>query len=244
MLKAVRSNPPTPSGEIREKSASSPTQPRTLAQSPITVKPEKTAMPFPSAIWPLFKAAGAQWLEDKAPRLGAALAYYTVFSLAPLLVIVIAIAGFVFGAQAAEGQLTAQIRNLVGEEGAQAIQAMVASANKPATGTLAAIAGVVMLLIGAAGLFGQLQDALDTIWEVEPKPGQGVWGFVRARFLSISMVLGTAFLLLVSLVVSAALAALGGLAGGWGSTVIGHVLDLTVRTEGQLQKDAARRTEG
>src|SRR5438105_3072177 len=157
------------------------------------------------------------------PRLGAALAYYTVFSLAPLLVIAIGLAGLVFGKEAAQGQIGAQIQNLVGEQGGKAVQAMVESASKPGTGILGSVLGIAMLLFGAAGLFGELQDALNTIWGVQPKPGRGVLGIIRDRFLSLSMVLGVAFLLLVSLVVSAALAALAGLFGDWQTSVFGHI---------------------
>jgi len=169
-----------------------------------------------------------------APRLGAALAYYTVFSIAPLLVIAIGIAGLIFGREAAQGMIASQIAHLVGEQGGEAIQTMVASANKPGVGTFGTIAGIVMLLFGAAGLFGQLQDALNTIWEVRPKEGRGVWGFIRDRFLSLTMVLGVAFLLLVSLVASSALAAVGGLLGNLQTAGVGMVLttilDLTVIT--------------
>jgi membrane protein len=148
----------------------------------------------------LFKTAGSDWIEDKASRLGAALAYYTVFSIAPLLVIAIGIAGMVFRRDAAQSQIIDQIQNLVGEEGGNAIRAMVASAGKTGSGIVGTILGIVMLLIGAAGLFGQLQDALNTIWGVQPKPGRGVWGFIQDRFLSFSMVLGMGFLLMASLI--------------------------------------------
>ena len=151
--------------------------------------------------WSVLKQAGTQWLANKAPRLGTALAYYTVFSLAPLLVIAIGIAGLIFGREAAQGQITAQVENLVGQQGGQAIQTMVESASKPGNGVLGTVLGFAMLLFGAAGLFGQLQDALNTIWGVQPKPGRGIWGFLRDRFLSFSMVLGAAFLLLVSLII-------------------------------------------
>jgi membrane protein len=185
-------------------------------------------------LWELLKDTGSEWMEDKAPRLGAALAYYTIFSLAPLLVIVIGIAGLVFGHEAAQKQMGAQVQNLVGPEGGKAVEAMVTSASKPGSGTLGTVLGIIMLLVGAAGLFTQLQDALDTVWEVEPKPGRGIWGVVKDRFLSFSMVLGVAFLLLVSLVVSAALSALVGLLGEWKTGVLGHalqvVLDLGVIT--------------
>src|SRR5262249_32661102 len=156
-------------------------------------------------------------------RLGAALAYYTIFSIAPLLVIVIAIVGLVFGREAVEGQIGQQLQDLVGEEGAHALQSMVASASKPGEGTLATVLGIMMLVVGAMGLFGQLQDALNTIWGVQPKPGRGILGFLRDRWLSFSMVLGSAFLLLVSLVVSAAMAALAGLWGDWQSSILGHL---------------------
>jgi membrane protein len=142
------------------------------------------------------------------------------------LVIVLAIAGFVFGREAAQGQLLGQIEGLVGPEGGKAIETMVAKGGtQPGSGTLATILGVIMLLVGAAGLFGQLQDALNTIWEVQPKPGRGIWGFVQDRFLSFTMVLGSAFLLLVSLVISAALAAIGGLFGDWQTGVVGQAVN-------------------
>lgn len=178
--------------------------------------------------WPVVKDAGSQWVSDKAPRLGAALAYYTVFSIAPLLVIAIAVAGLAFGREAAQGQVSQQVQHLVGKEGGEAVEAMVQSASDTGRGTVATVLGVVMLLVGAAGLFGQLQDALNTVWEVQPKPGRGVWGFVRDRFLSLSMVLGVAFLLLVSLVISAALAAVGGLFGDWQTGIIGQAVTAAV----------------
>jgi membrane protein len=159
--------------------------------------------------WGLLREAGREWLEDKAPRLGAALAYYTALSIAPLLVIAIFIAGMVFGKEAARGYLLDQIRGLVGGQGGQAIETMIAHANQPRTGSLAAALGVVTLLAGAAGVVGQLQDALDTIWEVAPKPGRGAIGFIKDRFLSLAMVLGVGFLLLVSLILSTVLTALG-----------------------------------
>lgn len=163
---------------------------------------------------PFFKDVLGDWSEDKAARLGAALAYYTVFSLAPLLVISIAIAGLVLGDEAARGQIQAQISGLVGQEGARAVEEMVEGASRPSSGVIALVAGFAMLLFGASGVFGQLQDALNTIWEVQPKPGRGLLGMLKDRFLSFTMVLGTGFLLLVSLVLSAALTALGEMMGG------------------------------
>lgn len=165
------------------------------------------------AIPRLFKAAFADWGEDKASRLAAALAYYTVFSLAPLLVISVAIAGLVFGREAAQGQIESQIQSLVGQQSAEAIQGMIANTSSAKSGILASVVGIITLLFGAAGVFGQLQDGLNTVWEVEPKPGRGLIGILKDRFLSLTMVLGVGFLLLVSLVVSAALAALTNVVG-------------------------------
>jgi membrane protein len=159
-------------------------------------------------IWTLLKETFSEWREDKASRLAAALAYYTVFALAPLLIIVIAVAGLVFGQEAARGELIAQIQGLVGQEGAQLIETMVESASKPTSGIIATTIAIATILFGASGLFGQLQDALNTIWEVEPKPERGILGMIKDRFLSFTMVLGIGFLLLVSLIVSAVLSAL------------------------------------
>ncbi|MBI3942837.1 MAG: YihY/virulence factor BrkB family protein [Chloroflexi bacterium] len=157
----------------------------------------------------LLKDTFNAWNEDKAPRLAAALAYYTIFSMAPLLIIVIAIAGLVFGEAAVRGQIVGQIQGLVGEEGAQLIQTMIENAGEKNSGIFATIIGVVTLVLGAMGVFGQLQDALNTIWEVAPKPGGGIKDILGNRLLSFAMVLSIGFLLLVSLVVSAGLAALG-----------------------------------
>src|SRR4051794_17158604 len=167
-----------------------------------------------SDVWSMLKETAEEWMEDKAPRLGAALAYYSVLSLAPLLIIAISIAGLVFGAEAARGHLVAQIRGLVGTEGGKAIESMIAHANKPGEGMVATIFGALTLLVGATGVVGQLQDALNTIWEVAPKPGRGVWGFIKDRFLSLALVFGIGFLLLVSLILSTAISALGSYFGG------------------------------
>jgi membrane protein len=132
-----------------------------------------------------------------------------------LLLLTVAAAGAIFGEDAAQGRLVTQIRGLMGEEGGAALQAMLASAKKHESGTLATILGSVMLLFGAAGLFGALQDALNTVWEVQPRDDRGVWGILQDRFLSFTMVLGAAFLLLVSLVISATLAAISHHFGDW-----------------------------
>lgn len=177
------------------------------------------------AYWGLIKDTASDWMEDKAARLGAALAYYTAFSLAALLVIVIGVAGLVFGQKEAGHQLINEIQNMVGEQGGEAVRTMVESASQPKSGITGTVLGIAMLLFGAAGLFGQLQDALNTVWEVQPKPGGGVWGFLRERFFSLAMVLGVAFLLLVSLVISAAVAACVELLGEWQVGFLGHTLN-------------------
>lgn len=160
------------------------------------------------AIWKLLQETFKEWNEDKASRLAAALAYYTIFSIAPLLIIVIAIAGAVFGEEAARGQIVGQIQGLIGREGAEFIEAAIQNANKPQTGAIASIISFLVLILGATGLFTELQDSLNTIWEVKPKPGRGILNIFRQRFLSFAMVIGIGFLLLVSLVISTALTAL------------------------------------
>ncbi len=160
-------------------------------------------------IWKLLSATYMKWSEDHAQGLGAALAFYTVFSLAPLLLIVIAIAGLVFGQEAAEGQIIGQIQGLVGEESAKAIQGILENVRKPATGVIATALAIITLLFGATGVFAQLQESLNTIWGVENKAGLGILQVLRNRFLSFMTVLGSGFLLLASLVLSAGLAAIG-----------------------------------
>ena len=159
--------------------------------------------------WDILKQTATEWSEDKAPQLGASLAFYSILSLAPLLVIALAIAGAIFGEEAARGEIVAQFQGLVGKEGAEAAEEMITHAKRPEAGIIATVLGTITLLFGASGVFGQLQDALNTVWDVKPKPGRGLWGYLRARFLSFSMVLGTGFLLLVSLVLSATLAGIG-----------------------------------
>jgi membrane protein len=161
-------------------------------------------------VFNLFKDAAKEWSEDKVPRLGAALAYYTTFSLAPLLILIIAIAGLTLGQrEAAQEAVVGQLRGLVGQEGAGVIETAIENSSKPAAGIIASIVSVITLLFGALGAFGQLQDALNTIWEVKPKPGRGILGVIKDRLLSLSMVLVIGFFLVVSLVASAGLTALG-----------------------------------
>ncbi|MDQ2762582.1 MAG: YihY/virulence factor BrkB family protein [Pseudomonadota bacterium] len=170
--------------------------------------------------WALIKGAGSAWVDDYAPSMGAALSYYTVFSLAPMLLIVIGVAGLVFGQDAARGALMQQLSGMMGANAAKAIQDILASASKPSEGAVATVVGVVVLLIGATTVFGELQDALDRIWRVPAKDKpSGIWGLLRSRLLSFGMILGIAFLLMVSLVASTAVSALGKwwspFFGGW-----------------------------
>jgi membrane protein len=155
----------------------------------------------------LFKETFEEWSKDKASRLAAALSYYTIFSIAPLLIIIIAIVGAVFSEEAARGAIEVQLRGLVGAEGAALIQGAIQSASQPRQGTIASLISVIVLLFGATGLFTELQDSLNTIWEVQPKPGRAVKNMIRQRFLSFAMILGIGFLLLVSLVMTTALSA-------------------------------------
>lgn len=147
--------------------------------------------------------------EDKAPRLGAALAYYTVFSIGPLLLIAVAMAGIFLGQEAAQGQISSELGKVFGTQMSKALEQMIEAAAKPKSGTIATIVGVVMLLVGASGLFAQLKDALNTIWNVEKKEASGIKGMVKERFLSMAMVLAIGFLLLISLAFDAAISAMG-----------------------------------
>lgn len=158
----------------------------------------------------LLKETFAEWQKDKVPLLASSLAYYTVFSIAPLLIIAIAIAGVFFGEDAVRGEIVGQIQGLIGKDGASIIQSMLQNTQKPrADGNFSTVFSVVTLVVGASGVFGQLQDALNTIWNVKPKPGKSIVKFFQARFLSFAMVLVIGFLLLVSSLISTILFSLG-----------------------------------
>lgn len=160
-----------------------------------------------------------EWNEDQAPRLGAALAYYTVLSLAPLLLLLIAIAGLVFGEEAARGQLMGQIQGMVGSEGAEAVQEMVRNASKPGSGIIASIVGFAVLIFGASTVANELKSSLNQIWDIDPHTtGTGMKSMVKQRSKALVVVLGCGFLLLVSLAVSSFLAAAG--------SFVGHLLPL------------------
>lgn len=167
-------------------------------------------------MWQLARQSVTAWSNDYASSMGAALAYYTLFSLAPLLLLVISVAGIVFGEDAARGQVVAQLGGLVGQEGATAIQGLLKSASEPATSTIASLVSVVTLIIGATSIFAELQSDLDRIWRApEVAKPTGIWGLVRTRLLSFGLIVSIGFLLLVALVVSAALAAMGTWWGSW-----------------------------
>ena len=185
----------------------------------------------PKHLYKLFVKAGKAWVDDFAPSMGAAISYYTVFSLAPLLIIVIAMAGAVFGREAVQGQIVAQISGLIGQEGASLIQGLVAGASDTDKGLIAGLISLGVLLIGATTVFAELQSALDRIWHVpEAEKPQGIWAILRARLLSFGLILGLVFLLMVSLAVSTGIAALdtwvNGLFPGWEATL--HVVNIVV----------------
>ena len=183
----------------------------------------------PKSLWKLLKTSVIKWLDDDPFQSAAALSYYTLFSLAPLLIISIAVAGFVFGHEAAHNQIVMTIQGLVGRESAEAVQAMIQSAsNRPESGMLSSLIGGIVLLFGAGGVVGQLQTSLNTIWGVKAQSDSGVHEFIRRRFISFAMVLAVGFLLLVSLTISALISGaaqfMGGLIGE--AALIAHVLDI------------------
>jgi membrane protein len=185
----------------------------------------------PSQFYSLMRKALSTWSEDYAPSMGAALSYYTLFSIAPLLVIVIATAGIFFGEEAVRGEIFTQLADLLGVEGARAVEGLLQSAPTAGDGIFAAMVGVAVLVLGATTVLGELQNDLDRIWRVpmQRKPS-GLWGYARSRILSFAMILCIAFILMVSLVFSAAISVLGKWWGAWfiGWEVLAHVLDLAL----------------
>jgi membrane protein len=178
-----------------------------------TSKGEKSRASLLKTLASLLRQAGAAWFVDNVPRLGAALAFYTLFSLAPVLIVSVSLAGFVFGGKAAQGELVRQFQGLMGVQGATAIQTIIQSTNRPELGVLATTLGLLAILIGASGAFNELQDALNLIWKVDSR-AQGFWTVAsRQRFLSLGLVVATGFLLLTSLVVTTCLSAAGKVVG-------------------------------
>jgi membrane protein len=161
------------------------------------------------SIWPAAKDAGLQWVAHKDARTGAALSYYSVFSIGPVILIAVAIAGLVFGREAVQGQVADALRGLLGESGAQSVNGMLASASRPREGLISTLVGIVTLIAAALGVVVQLKDAFNTVWEVKETPGTGIWGFVKTYVLSLAAVLAVGFLLLVSMIMTAGLAAFG-----------------------------------
>jgi len=183
-----------------------------LHQAPTRPTPrlDRTKRPGwkPSDLWLLVRLTVLRSTEDKVPKLAAALAYYTAFAVAPVLLIAIAVAGMVFGADAARGAVSRQISDLVGPTIGESVETLLKNAWHPTAGIVATGLGVLALLFGASGVFVELQDSLNIIWKVKKKAGRGLWGTIQDRFLSFTMVLGIGFLLLVSLALSAGLEAL------------------------------------
>ena len=182
-------------------------------------------------LYELVKKSVISWSDDYAPSMGAALAYYTVFSIAPLLLIVIAIAGFIYGEDAARGAIFNQISGLIGAEGASAVQSLLKSVNKPSESIVATIVGLITLLLGATTVFGELQDALNRIWRAPALTETGgVWGLLRRRLLAFGMILTIGFLLIVSLLLSAATAAVSSWMGsgfvGWEALL--HLINFAI----------------
>ena len=159
-------------------------------------------------IWSMLRQTLAKWNEHEAPRLGAALAFYTILSLAPLMILVIAIVSVFFGHSTAQAQILNQVENMIGPQGAEAVKAMIEHGQEPASGAIASLIGVVTLLFGASGVFGELRSALNKMWDAKPEAEGGIWSAIKQRFFSFGMVLAVGFLLLVSLLISAALATL------------------------------------
>jgi membrane protein len=183
----------------------------------------------PRQFFGLMKKAFAAWSDDYAPSMGAALSYYTLFSITPLLVIVIAIAGFFFGDDAVRGEIFVQLRGLIGTEGARTVEQMLQSVAKPEEGAIAALISFGVLALGATTVLAELQADLDRIWRAPTvKKAGGVRGFARSRVLSFALILAIAFLLIVSLVFSAVISAIGKWWGAWfgGWEMLAHVIDL------------------
>jgi membrane protein len=181
-----------------------------LMSTPSTNKAgERQAEPkaVPPGLWPALKAAVSDWSAHKSAKAGAAIAYYSIFSLGPLVVVVISIAALVFGREGVQREVTEAIRGLLGDKGTESVNSMLSAAGKPSEGIFASIIGTVTLIFAAIGVVVQLKEALNVVWEVQPKPGGGIWGFARNYVLSLAGVLTIGFLLLVSMLLTAGLSA-------------------------------------
>ncbi|HEY0877985.1 MAG TPA: YihY/virulence factor BrkB family protein, partial [Zeimonas sp.] len=181
--------------------------------------------------WKLLVDTVSSWIEDYAPSMGAALSYYTLFSLAPLLLIVVSVAGLVFGEEAARGEVFGQLQGMLGDDGASAVENLLAGVQTSGKGPLGSVVGIVLLAVGATTVFGELQSNLDRIWRTPRKqPASGLWSLIRTRLLSFGLILSLGFLLIVSLVASAAISALGKwwspVFGGW--EVLAQIINFVV----------------
>jgi len=189
----------------------SPDQPfLRIMRSPVTNKAgEQKDEPkvVAAGLWPGLKAAASDWSAHKSAKAGAAIAYYSIFSLGPLIVVVISIAALFFGREGVQREVTEAIRGLLGDKGAESVNSMLSAAGQPSEGVFASIIGTVTLIFAAVGVVVQLKEALNVVWEVKPKPGGGIWGFTRSYVLSLAGVLTVGFLLLVSMLLTAALSA-------------------------------------
>src|SRR4051812_45858778 len=172
-------------------------------------RPTAEQKPGDPSWWAITRDAAMQWSEHKDARLGAALAYYSVFSIGPLILIAVSIAGLFFGREAVQGEVSSALRGLLGDTGAQAINGMLAGASKPTEGIIASVIGIATLIFAAIGVVVQLKDAFNTVWEVKTPPGKGIWGFARTYVLSLAGVMSLGFLLLISMLLTTALAAGG-----------------------------------
>jgi len=192
--------------------------------------------------WRLLKAAFDGWWADRAMSLGASIAFFTVFSLAPMLLAAIAVAGLVFGREAAQGAIVAELGSLVGETGAKAIEAMIASASNIGSGVIGTVVGIITFVLVSTGAFVELQDDLNLIWKVKPRESSGVATFLRTRLLSLALVVGIGFLLLVSLILDAGVTALGSYleASFSGASVILHARRACLRSGRVFRSELAR----
>jgi membrane protein len=194
-------------------------------------------LPHDASFFAIAKEAVNEWLEDKVMKMSASLAFFSMLALAPLIVISLKVLSVFLGAKAASGQLQHQVGAMAGEQVAQGIQTTMQAANKPGSGIVATVLSVLIALWGAASLFGELQDSFNTIWEVKPKPNLGVMAWIKNRFFSMTMVMGVAFMLLVSMVVSTIITGISGWfighlfgTGGTASKVIAFLIDFVVST--------------
>jgi membrane protein len=207
-------------GTVGQRESHAPREVRTvLGSHPPTQKRTQggvvTGRSASLSLWQLLKTTVQEWLADEASLLAAALSYYTAISLAPLLVLLVVIVGFFLSQATARTQVLDQLRGAIGTQGAQFLAIILENADQPGVASLAGILSFLTLVWGSTNVFSQLQTSLNKIWDVEPKPGRGLWATLRERLLSFSLVLGVAFLLLVSFVLSAVLAALSGLGQSW-----------------------------